>query len=40
MCFAMVIYYRHALVAQVDRVQPSEGWGRTFESCQARQLKN
>ena len=27
---------KHALVAQLDRVQPSEGWGRTFDSCQAR----
>ncbi len=25
-----------ALVAQLDRVLPSEGRGRTFESCQAR----
>ena len=22
----------------MDRVQPSEGWGRTFESCLARQI--
>ncbi len=22
----------------MDRVQPSEGWGRTFESCLARQV--
>lgn len=26
----------NAPVAQLDRVQPSEGWGRTFESCLAR----
>lgn len=24
-----------APVAQLDRVQPSEGWGRTFDSCLA-----
>lgn len=27
----------HALVAQLDRVQPSEGWGQAFESPRARQ---
>ncbi len=27
-----------APVAQLDRVLPSEGRGRTFESCQARQI--
>src|SRR5690606_437787 len=27
-----------APVAQLDRVQPSEGWGRTFESSRARQI--
>ena len=26
-------------VAQLDRVQPSEGWGRTFESCRGRHYK-
>lgn len=29
--------HAHAPVAQLDRVQPSEGWGRTFDSCLARQ---
>ncbi len=29
---------RIALVAQLDRVLPSEGRGRRFESCQARQI--
>lgn len=27
-----------APVAQMDRVQPSEGWGRTFESCLAHHI--
>jgi hypothetical protein len=27
-----------APVAQMDRVQPSEGWGHRFESCRARQI--
>ena len=30
--------FLHAPVAQMDRVQPSEGWGRTFESCLAHQF--
>ena len=30
----------NAPVAQMDRVQPSEGWGRTFESCLAHQFKS
>src|SRR3990172_11667965 len=30
-------YAPHAPVAQLDRVLPSEGRGRTFESCRARQ---
>ena len=29
---------KHALVAQLDRVQPSEGWGQAFESPRARHL--
>ncbi len=28
----------YALVAQLDRVQPSEGWGQAFESPRARHL--
>ena len=28
----------HAPVAQLDRVLPSEGRGRTFESCRARHI--
>jgi hypothetical protein len=33
----MVNSRRHAPVAQLDRVLPSEGRGRTFESSRARQ---
>jgi hypothetical protein len=32
-----VLNCRHAPVAQLDRVPPSEGGSRTFESCRARQ---
>ena len=28
----------NALVAQMDRVQPSEGWGQAFESPRAHQF--
>ena len=30
----------HAPVAQLDRVLPSEGRGRKFESCRARQIRS
>ncbi len=36
-CKFEVLCLFYALVAQWIRAQPSEGWGRTFESSQARQ---
>ena len=34
-----MVNFRQAPVAQMDRVPPSEGGSRTFESCRARHIK-
>ena len=37
-CYKQPFPYIHAPVAQLDRVLPSEGRGRRFESCLAHHL--